>query len=42
MISQVSIQEELEKVKKEISALERCKKVLEDALAQGKTLTRLS
>jgi len=36
MISEVSIQEELEKVKKEISALLRCKKALEDTLAQGK------
>ena len=33
MTFEVSIQEELERVNKEISALERCKRVLEDTLA---------
>ena len=33
MKSEVSIREELEKVKAEISRLEHCKKVLEDTLA---------
>ena len=42
MTFNVSIQEELDRVNQEISALQRCKKVLEDTLAQGNTLTRVS